>query len=158
MLVCGFLCALLHTRPRVQRATGLPCAPSFREEGNEVAKPRASDAARSRRCGRWIVTATPRMSRALPLPLRQIKSEQHRDQSRRLQRGRGLAKQEPACEYRQRRHRRREHRGTGNADGLDREREQIQRGGTGQDALRQRLQRVFTQAQNATRAKPPKAA
>src|ERR1700689_3007754 len=26
MLVCAFLCASLHTRPRVQRAPGLPCA------------------------------------------------------------------------------------------------------------------------------------
>ena len=26
MLVCAFLCASMHTRPRVQRAPGLPCA------------------------------------------------------------------------------------------------------------------------------------
>src|SRR6266702_8887948 len=29
MLVCVFLCAILHTRPRVQRAPGLPCALYF---------------------------------------------------------------------------------------------------------------------------------
>src|ERR1700742_370705 len=26
MLVCAFFCASMHTRPRVQRAPGLPCA------------------------------------------------------------------------------------------------------------------------------------
>src|SRR6476646_9343962 len=26
MLVCAFLCAILHTRPRVQRAPGIPCS------------------------------------------------------------------------------------------------------------------------------------
>src|ERR1700676_4345345 len=26
MLVCVFLCTLLHTRPRVQQAPGIPCA------------------------------------------------------------------------------------------------------------------------------------
>src|SRR6478735_11403594 len=26
MLVCAFLCATLHTRPRVQRAPGIPCS------------------------------------------------------------------------------------------------------------------------------------
>src|SRR6202042_307081 len=29
MLVCAFLCASMHTRPRVQRAPGLPCALLF---------------------------------------------------------------------------------------------------------------------------------
>ena len=29
MLVCAFLCASMHTRPRVQRAPGLPCALFF---------------------------------------------------------------------------------------------------------------------------------
>src|SRR5262249_2395374 len=56
--------------------------------------------------------------RELPLPLRQIESAEHRDQSRRLQRGRGLAEQKPAGEDRQRRHGGREHRGARNADGL----------------------------------------
>ena len=30
MLVCAFLCALLHTRPRVQRAPGIPCSLRYR--------------------------------------------------------------------------------------------------------------------------------
>jgi hypothetical protein len=33
MLVCVLFCALLHTRPRVQRAPGVPCA--LRSEGKE---------------------------------------------------------------------------------------------------------------------------
>src|SRR3984885_15620428 len=37
MLVCVFLCACLHTRPRVQRAPGLPCALCFLGR-NEFAK------------------------------------------------------------------------------------------------------------------------
>src|SRR5580698_10803920 len=32
MLVCAFLCASMHTRPRVQRAPGLPCALCLRRE------------------------------------------------------------------------------------------------------------------------------
>jgi hypothetical protein len=31
MLVCAFLCAVWHTRPRVQRAPGIPCALCFQE-------------------------------------------------------------------------------------------------------------------------------
>ena len=47
MLVCVFLCSL-HTRPRVQRAPGLPCALCFRR--NEItATPRARLAPRE--CG-----------------------------------------------------------------------------------------------------------
>src|SRR5258708_26064586 len=46
MLVCVF-CACLHTRPRVQRAPGLPCA-LFVSEGGSFGKPRAYRAARMR--------------------------------------------------------------------------------------------------------------
>src|SRR6476619_1827320 len=38
MLVCAFLCATLHTRPRVQRAPGIPCSLSSR---GTTFKPRA---------------------------------------------------------------------------------------------------------------------
>src|SRR6266536_5023053 len=39
MLVCAFLCATLHTRPRVQRAPGIPCSLFFR--GTTKCKARA---------------------------------------------------------------------------------------------------------------------
>mgnify|MGYP000184389484 CR=1 FL=1 len=68
-------------------------------------------------------------------------------QPRGLQRRRRLAEQQPARKDRQRRHGRRKHRGAGDADGLDREHEQIHRGGAGQNALPQRLQRVLTEAE-----------
>src|SRR5260370_26766139 len=45
MLVCAFLCAFLHTRPRVQRAPGIPCS-LFK--GECLCKPRANRAARRR--------------------------------------------------------------------------------------------------------------
>src|SRR5260370_24983632 len=47
MLVCAFLCATLHTRPRVQRAPGFPCALFFRE-GQCSGKPRTHGVARIR--------------------------------------------------------------------------------------------------------------
>src|ERR1700682_632658 len=34
---CALFCTILHTRPRVQRASGIPCALSFREERKLVA-------------------------------------------------------------------------------------------------------------------------
>jgi hypothetical protein len=46
MLVCVFTCCLLHARPRVQRASGIPCSLVFR--GKTKRKPRASRAARMR--------------------------------------------------------------------------------------------------------------
>ena len=49
MLVCVFLCHL-HTRPRVQRASGFPCALLFFSEGGHRRKARAHRAARSRIC------------------------------------------------------------------------------------------------------------
>src|ERR1700736_6035267 len=49
MLVCVFLLCSLHTRPRVQRAPGLPCALCFRG-GRNSSKPRAQRVARMRRC------------------------------------------------------------------------------------------------------------
>ena len=36
MLVCAFPCASMHTRPRVQRAPGLPCALCLKRRGNEI--------------------------------------------------------------------------------------------------------------------------
>src|SRR6266436_8547578 len=53
MLVCAFLCATLHTRPRVQRAPGLPCA-LFSSGGSAIRKPRAHSAARTRMCIREL--------------------------------------------------------------------------------------------------------
>ena len=47
MLVCAFLCALWHTRPRVQRAPGIPCA-LCSQEGQRIWKTRAKRAARTR--------------------------------------------------------------------------------------------------------------
>src|SRR3977135_1078306 len=41
MLVCAFPCATLHTRPRVQRAPGIPCSLCF-EEGQRNAKTSAT--------------------------------------------------------------------------------------------------------------------
>src|SRR3979490_2460103 len=35
---CAFFCACLHTRPRVQRAPGFPCAPVFFSRGAIHAK------------------------------------------------------------------------------------------------------------------------
>ena len=46
MLVCAFLCAIWHTRPRVQRAPGIPCALCF-QEGQRICKTRAKRAART---------------------------------------------------------------------------------------------------------------
>src|ERR1700731_2952871 len=42
-----FFCAFLHTRPRVQRAPGFPCALLFSSEGGNRRKPRARRAART---------------------------------------------------------------------------------------------------------------
>src|SRR5216683_3056577 len=47
MLVCAFSCATLHTRPRVQRAPGFPCA-LFDSRGTTIATARARRAARRR--------------------------------------------------------------------------------------------------------------
>src|SRR6266567_5058647 len=47
MLVCAFLCATLHTRPRVQRAPGIPCSlldlrdNEVQSSGNHVARRRS---------------------------------------------------------------------------------------------------------------------
>ena len=46
MLVCAFLCASMHTRPRVRHAPGLPCALWF--WGRTICKPRAGSVARMR--------------------------------------------------------------------------------------------------------------
>jgi hypothetical protein len=51
MLVCAFLCASMHTRPRVQRAPGLPCA-LFVLGAEFDCKPRAQCVARMRGCVR----------------------------------------------------------------------------------------------------------
>ena len=48
MLVCVFLCASWHTRPRVQRAPGIPCSLCFWREG-EISRTRMQVA--SRDCG-----------------------------------------------------------------------------------------------------------
>ena len=45
---CAFFCAFVHTRPRVQRASGFPCALLFFSEGGNRRKARAQRAARSR--------------------------------------------------------------------------------------------------------------
>jgi hypothetical protein len=46
----------LHTRPRVQRAPGIPCTFRFRKEGTSSCKPRAQCVARMRNCicVRWV--------------------------------------------------------------------------------------------------------
>jgi hypothetical protein len=47
---CAFFCAVLHTRPRVQRAPGVPCALRFRGVKEIYWQTRAKGAARSRNC------------------------------------------------------------------------------------------------------------
>jgi hypothetical protein len=46
----------LHTRPRVQRAPGIPCTLRFRKEGTRSSKPRAQCVARTRShiCVGWV--------------------------------------------------------------------------------------------------------
>src|SRR5271168_3690169 len=56
MLVCVFLCAFLHTRPRVQRAPGLPCALFFL--GEPDCKTRAPCVARRRKRVHVIAKST----------------------------------------------------------------------------------------------------
>jgi hypothetical protein len=45
---CAFFCAFVHTRPRVQRASGFPCALLFFSGGGNRPKARAHRVARSR--------------------------------------------------------------------------------------------------------------
>jgi len=52
-----FPCAQLHTRPRVQRAPGLPCALRFSRGDNRRCKTRAKDVARRRNYIRVIASA-----------------------------------------------------------------------------------------------------
>ena len=47
---CAFFCAFVHTRPRVQRASGFPCALLFFSGGGNRRKTRAHRAARSGIC------------------------------------------------------------------------------------------------------------
>ena len=51
-----FPCAQLHTRPRVQRAPGLPCALRFSRGDNRRCKTRAKDVARRRNYIRVIAS------------------------------------------------------------------------------------------------------
>ena len=62
MLVCAFLCASMHTRPRVRRAPGLPCALCVLG-GGRYCKPRAPCVARMRKHVTVIASAA-KQSRA----------------------------------------------------------------------------------------------
>ena len=65
-----------HARPRVRQAPGLPCALLFKWRATKL---QTSGGMRREIAEVWImmVTATPRMSRRLPLPLRRIEPRQH---------------------------------------------------------------------------------
>src|ERR1700722_445137 len=53
MLVCASLCASMHTRPRVQRAPGLPCALFF--EAQTKLKPRTKNRVARTKSHAWPI-------------------------------------------------------------------------------------------------------
>jgi hypothetical protein len=72
---CACFCTILHTRPRVQRASGFPCALFFAEGKEFSGKPRADRAARTRGCVYRLVLASAAKQSTYPLAAPWIASQ-----------------------------------------------------------------------------------